>query len=176
MQSHAVALPLAADEFWNPLDEIRSEHKRQVSTCERLVDFANARDFETVISESEALFDFFATTLPLHSEDEEDLFPLLKIRCRSEDGIGVILEQFEREHRVDEFLARHAIIDLRNICEGRIPADAFPVFSDVRTFAQVQLRHIFWENEVVLPLARKRLMPEDLQEMGQKMAARRESR
>ena len=40
-------------------------------------------------------------------------------------------------------------------------------------FRSSERRHLAWENGAILPLARKRLTPEDLRTLGQKMAALR---
>jgi hemerythrin-like domain-containing protein len=45
--------------------------------------------------------------------------------------------------------------------------------NNVREFSETQRRHVTWEDRVLLPLARQRLTPEDLAEIGRSMAARR---
>jgi hemerythrin-like domain-containing protein len=44
---------------------------------------------------------------------------------------------------------------------------------NVREFSENQRQHVTWEERVLLPLARQRLTPEDLEEIGRNMAARR---
>jgi hemerythrin-like domain-containing protein len=38
---------------------------------------------------------------------------------------------------------------------------------------ETQRRHIVWENNIILPLARRRFSVEDMEEIGRDMAARR---
>ncbi len=111
---------------------------------------------------------------PLHAMDEEeDLFRLLKLRCRPDDEFDAILTQLEFEHSTDKVLAHHIVIDLKEIAVATALSSSMRVFADLRSFAECQRRHLACENGVVLPLAGKRLTPADLAEMGRNMAARR---
>ncbi len=65
--------------------------------------------------------------------------------------------------------ARQAIIDLEPGLLERAPF----IFDSFNLFALDHERHLAWENEVVLPLASKRLSSDDLEELGRNMAARR---
>ncbi len=165
---------LIADQFLHPLDFIESEHDRQRMLCDRLVVLANDQDLKPVIEEAEAVLAFITEELPLHHKDEEtDLFPMLRHRCRPEDGIEAILAHLAWEHTLDRFLTYDLRLDLEALVGGKTPDDSMRVFIDMRTFAESQLRHLAWEENVVLPLARKRLVPEDLVEMGRNMATHR---
>lgn len=164
----------AAERFLSPLDLIRSEHDRQLALYDRLDELANDEQLRPVSKEAETLIVFLTEDLPLHGKDEEeDLFRLLKLRCRPVDGFDGILEQLEFEHSLDRVLAHHIVIDLEAIADRRTLENPIRIFMNLRTFVETQRRHLAWENAVVLPLARKRLSPKDLEEMGRNMAARR---
>ncbi len=161
-------------QFLRPLDVIRSEHDRQRLLYDRLAELAKDRQLEPVMEEVETVIAFFTEDLPLHGRDEEeDLFRLLQLRCRPDDGLDAILAQLEFEHSLDKVLAHHIVIDLREIASERAPESPMRIFMELRTFTEAQQRHLAWENEVVLPLAGRWLRPEDLEEMRRNMAARR---
>ena len=165
---------LTADQFRHPLDFIESEHDRQRVLCDRLVVLANDQDLKPVIEEAEAVLAFITKELPLHHKDEEtDLFRMLRHRCRPEDGIDAILAHLAWEHTLDSFLTYDLRLGLKALVGGKILDNPMAVFMDLRTFAESQRRHLDWEETAVVPLARKRLMPEDFSEMGRNMAARR---
>ena len=76
---------------------------------------------------------------------------------------------------MDSFLTYDLRLDLNALVSGKkYVDDDLVVFTDLRTFAESQRRHLTWEENVVLPLARERLTPEDLAEMGRNMVTRRE--
>ena len=162
------------DQFLQPLDIILSEHDRQLLFCDRFVELANERQPESVREKTEMLLAFLTKDLPLHALDEEqNLFPLMKLRCRPDDGFDAVLAQLEFEHSVDKVLAQHIVIDLKEIAGVRTPDQPMRLFGNLHTFEQCQRRHLAWENSVVLPLACKRLRSADLEQMGRSMAARR---
>ena len=59
------------------------------------------------------------------------------------------------------------------IAKGAKLANPVRMLFNARAFAEAQRRHIAWENNVLLPLARKRLTEADLKELGRNMAAMR---
>ncbi|MFQ6018296.1 MAG: hemerythrin domain-containing protein [Kiloniellaceae bacterium] len=158
----------------DPLELIQSEHRHHLELCDRVIALADQQRLEAVAEGAEMLLGHFIEGLPRHAEDEEnDLLPKLKARCRPEDGIDGILSEIEREHAVDTFLAHHVVLDLKVLASGGKLDQPMRLFNNLRAFAEAQRRHLAWENAVVLPLARRRLGPADLEEMGHNMAARR---
>ncbi len=164
----------AAKQFLSPLDFIWSEHGRQLMLYDWLGELVNDEQLGPISKEAEKLIAFLTEDLLLHDKDEEeDLFRLLTLRCRPEDGFDGILKELEFEHSLDRVLALHIVIDLEVIADRRTLESPMRMFVNVRTFVEAQRRHLAWENGVVLPLAQKRLEPGDLEEMGRNMAARR---
>lgn len=161
------------DQFLRPLDVIRSEHDRQLLVCDRVEKLAHDRRLESVLEEAEMLMAYFTKDLPLHCKDEEeDLFRILRLRCGPEDRIDGILAELDRDHATEMFLAHSIVVDLKAVV-GRALDNPWSLFDDLRVFAEGQRRHVAWENRAVLPLALKRLRPEDLEEMGRNMMVRR---
>lgn len=166
--------PALPEAFRRPLDVIRLEHERQARLCDRLEALAAESRSAPEAGCVEALLAYLSEDLAWHTEDEErDLFPMLRARCTPEDGIEEILDQLSREHDLDRDLAGFLIGDLE-ACAGRLtPLPPLRFFINARAFAETQRRHLGWENGLVLPLARKRLRPDDLDALGRNMAARR---
>lgn len=166
-------LPVAED-FLQPLDLIHAEHERQRLICDGLQRLADEQSLGLGSAEAASILTFLTEELPLHIADEEkDLFPMLKRRCEPGDYIDDILARLHAEHDLDEDLANFIVSDVAVIAKGMHLPHPLHMFLNVRAFAEVQRRHIAWENEAVLPLARRRLTEADLVELGRNMAARR---
>jgi hemerythrin-like domain-containing protein len=160
--------------FLDPLEIIRNDHFRQLRMCNVIDAFTQRLEVEPVKELAGALLEFLRADLPRHSQDEEqDLFPALKRRCLPEDGIDEVLRQLVREHDLDRDLIDFIVDDLEALADGVRLNNPVRLLMNVREFSEMQRRHLTWEDRVVLPLARQRLAPEDLTEIGRNMAARR---
>jgi hemerythrin-like domain-containing protein len=153
---------------------MRLEHKRQRQACDRLEALAEELSTTQAFNEAAAILTILTEELPRHAEDEEaDLFPLLERRCLPDDNIADIVAQLRSEHDLDQELSNFIVADLEVIAKGGKLANPVRMLFNARAFAEAQRRHIGWENNVLLPLARKRLTEADLKELGRNMAARR---
>ncbi len=160
--------------FLDPLKFIRDDHFRQLRMCNLLDSFTYHLEVEPIQELASALLQFIQRDLPLHTADEEtDLFPALRRRCRPEDGLEEVLRQLSREHELDKDLADFVIADLEGLAQGLRRSNPTRLLMNVREFAEFQKRHLGWEDRVVLPLARQRLTQDDLAAMGRAMAERR---
>src|SRR5690606_38485682 len=106
-------------------------------------------------------------------DEEGELFPLIRLRCRAEDGFDALLAMLQDEHQKDDALAEGLCTGLRHLAAGQRLTDAVAFRQHVAAFTEALRRHLSWENEVLLPLARKRLTAADKQLIGRSMAARR---
>lgn len=160
--------------FRDPLAFIREDHSRQLRLCDLLDALTEKLEVEPVKPLASALLEYLGDDLPLHSEDEElDLLPALKRRCRPEDGLDGILKQLEREHELNDDLVSFMIHDLEALAGGRSLTNHLRLMMNVKEFSETQRQHITWEDRVLLPLVRQRLTPEDLAEIGRSVAKRR---
>jgi hemerythrin-like domain-containing protein len=160
----------------DPLDLIEAEHARLMTMAEHVLELAEKRDIEAVAADADMLLDYLTGELPRHARNEDDdLAFLLRARCAPKDHVEPVLSELSQEHAVDAFLGRHAALDLRVLATGRDLDSPARLFDTLRKLAEDQRRHLLWENEVVLPLARRRLLPEDLEKLSQGMATRRRS-
>jgi hypothetical protein len=169
--------PLAGAALSDPIEYLKFEHFRQLVLCEllgRIVDDPYGADTGRRIPWVRR---YLMNELALHAADEEqDLLPLLDLRCDDADALTTISEALERDHLSDERLKADVIGDLTALATGR-PLDR-PLEFIVRAlaFEEHLRRHLMWENLTLMPLARRRLTTDDLATLGRNMARRHEGR
>jgi len=155
-----------------PLDFIQQDHYREREIC-GVLDRAAAL-LPCSKPELEDALAFVACELPLHlSDEEEDLFPLMRRRCTREDDIDRVIARLREDHG-------HAVTDAVRIAGllrlllavGRLALPGEGV--ELARFARHARRHLIVENAIILPLARARLTLSDLRSLALRMAARRD--
>jgi hemerythrin-like domain-containing protein len=165
---------LDPEAFRDPLAFLRADYGRQLRLCNLLDAFTEKLEAEPVKPLASALLAYLKEDLPFDSEDKEtDLLPALERRCEADDGLEEIRRQLAREHELNNDLAAFMVDDLEALADGRSLTNPVRLVNNVREFSETQRRHVTWEDRVLLPLARQRLTPEDLAEIGRSMAARR---
>jgi hemerythrin-like domain-containing protein len=155
-----------------PLDYLEAEHYRQRAALTHLrrVRAENSPDRRARLAR--LVLDFVTKDIAAHVADEEaDLFPILRQRCLSGDGVERVLQLVSAEHARDFDLMRPVTAGLERCVRREPPGEGFGAAVDA--FVDSQRRHLAWENAFVLPLARKRLTPRDRKRLGAAMAARR---
>lgn len=149
------------------------DHLHAVHLCEREVCTILERIAErgmTTTAESKAATSFLAGELRLHLEDEEqDLFPLLRLRCKEEDDINRLLGRLQDDHRHANFDTPGVLKILRSAASEMTPAAC----GELRRFADHARRHLILENAVLIPFARLRLTEADLDMLRASMRQRR---
>ena len=171
---HDIAPSVGPDLFHDPLGLIYSEHYRCRVICNTLDAIADKWPSAPTTEEIESLLLFLETDLPAHVADEEDaLFPILKKRCQPSDNCDSVVNLLLDEHRSDMALVGTVVRGLKDVSEGRTPANPDAFLASVRAMTESQRRHLAWENSVLLPLAKKRLKAVDLVDLGRSMAERR---
>lgn len=172
-ESHGAIEPIPLDLMREPLVWFFAEHYRHRNLCEQLLDLAQAVVFDAAPLEESRRF--LEIDLPLHIIDEEDdLFPLLRRRCQTDDQIETVLGILSGDH-ANDLRDASALMTLlsKAIADQRGLAAYAQAASVVQDFCKSQKRHIAVENAVVLPIARLRLGEEDLHDLGRRLAARR---
>jgi hemerythrin-like domain-containing protein len=162
--------PVAPD---NAIEFLLAEHLNHRRMCAALEDLAAAPDYDPALIA--AMLDFIRFDLTLHViDEEEDVFPLLRARCHPDDEIDDVLTRLSREHAEDKTLAGRAR-DVLNACLiARLPPSAMGGGAEALTaFAVHERRHLALENAIIIPLARRRLSPDDIQALGARFKARR---
>lgn len=172
--SEAIASERRTSFARNPLDVIANAHATQVQMCdamERIADGLPEDVDRRLCAQVAACLQF---DLPLHHHDEEmALFPLLRQRALPEDGLDQILERLAHEHSSDNDFASEIAEALETLSQGGRPANPEMLGYMLRGFFERYRRHVHWENALVMPLARLRLTPEDLEVLQASMSESR---
>lgn len=116
---------------------------------------------------------FLEAGLAAHLHDEtDDLFPLLRRRCPPEDDIARALDRIG----TDLDAVRHCLPKVREILAACLDAGRGPTGPEAHClacFTRHTRRHVIAVKAILLPLARARLTPRDLQSLSLRMQARR---
>ena len=154
--------PIDPRESVDPLERIRAEHFRQRSLCNLLIRLADDPFRRGGRQIARVARDYLAGPLVFHVTDEiDDLLPLLDARCGASDEIDRVHSILIENHLADIALADEVINEIDDPTgqgEGRRDRGFGRA---LRGFAQIHLRHLAWENSVMIPLARKRLTEDD---------------
>ncbi len=166
----SAALPssiLNDTERWNaltPLSRLDDVHARQLRVCDILERIADALPRPPSRLVCLRLLDILTVDMPLHHADEEaGLFPLLRQRTAPGDGIDAVLDRLSIEHAEDEALLPEVLETLQALADDVGPEREPDIAGYVlRGYFESQRRHIAWEEDVVMPLARTRLRVADI--------------
>lgn len=162
-----------APTFDLPLDMLRACHTRIMllcSTLNKLLHHLPAHGCDSQARQAaRAVLLYFDTSGHYHHQDEEmDLFPLL-LATPSDDAHEVVMRLLGEHHEMDAAWLRLRA-RLHDIAEGH---SATLEESVVANFSKAYERHIAFENSQLLPIAARLLSPQQLHELGKRMAARR---
>jgi len=151
----------------DPLDIILKEHDAHQVLCNLLEEIADSLPDDVDLTKARCAVDVLKNELPQHHRiEEEALFPTLMKYAVEEDNVGEIVARLNEEHIVDEGFAEELIEILEDLAQGQKIEDANMFGYMLRGFFENYRRHIMWENNVVLPLARRRLPAEGLRELA----------
>ena len=155
----------------NPLDFIAEDHLRERQICAEMDQLAQARPNDPDLLAD--ILNFLTEELPMHLADEEqDLFPMMVRRCDPEDEIERVISRLQGDHLHAKADTDALIQDLRTAHDAQSPISEGAA-RRMSAFAGKARRHLILENAIVLPIARKRLKPSDLDRMRANMMARR---
>lgn len=158
--------------YREPLEAIYADHFRALMVC-RMLDGLGTAEQPKLIERAPEIRNYLERDLPMHMADEEqDLFPLLRRRCRPEDEVDNLLALLSEEHARNADLAATVSVNLAALCSDEGQGRQGKLIVDVTLFKELQRRHLAWENSVLLPLARARLTAQDVEQLGRHMATR----
>jgi len=153
----------------NPLEFIFAEHYRQRAAAAILTMIADGEFDERGVK---LLINFLETDFDIHIGDEElALFPMLKQHCLPEDKVERVIERLQDEHREDEASNEIIISILKSMTGANNLSDNEK--RRLRVFAEHIRQHLALENGVLLPIARVRLGPAELNVLVQLLKDRR---
>jgi len=166
--------PIPEALFREPLEFIYADHYRQRCICTALNYMIGNPGAPDVADWAGAILAYLERELPLHIADEEEtLFPLLRRRSKPGDQIHSILGLLAEEHARDEALAAALRAGLRRVAAGTASPSWDAFWHAATAYSEVLLRHLSWENTLVLPFARQCLSAADVVVLGRAFAARR---
>jgi hypothetical protein len=166
--------PIDPKLFLEPVDFLLADHYRQRSLCRLLDGIATEPPGLATQVPALVVHTYLCRDLPWHIADEEiQLFPRLRERAHPGDGTDEMLALLEREHGGDQAQAKDLLESLDRLAQGLAPIDGAAFAARARAFAEIQRRHLAWENAMVVPLARRLLSVPDKVEIGRHMARRR---
>jgi len=162
--------------FDQPLEMLEACHERiqaQLATLERLGPHleTNGCDAEAK-STAHAVLRYFDGAGAFHHEDEEqDLFPVLRVKAAAlgRQDVLAAIEELAQEHETVDAQWQRMRERLQAVAAGepRLAAE------DVARFAWLYRRHMDREATAVLPFARHALDAAERATLGKRMAARR---
>ena len=168
-------------DFHNPLELLNECHRRieRFLTCLiKISDEGHGGELtDSLRQQPETALRYFREAAPKHTFDEdESLFPRLKRRkdCGGE-AIFTLLDRLHVDHaEADKQHRRVDELGTKWLAEGSLlPDDAEQLLELLRTLHTTYERHIAVEETQVFPLAGRVLSPNELETIGQEMAARR---
>ena len=161
----------------SPLDLIEHDHAKHGYLCDDLEQIADSLpdDVDKKLCQQVAMTLRF--DLPLHHLDEENgLFPLLHAHSEEKPSINPILNRLSEEHAADESFAEELIEELDHLALTGKAKNAETLGYMLRGFFESYRRHIHWETDVLLPMARQMLSEADLTELANRMEENRSGR
>lgn len=171
MNSKDRLTPMAGTMLAAPLRFIHEVHLREREICASIDMIAQGSAVSgRVIKE---VITFLETDLPLHlSDEEEDLFPLMRRRCDPEDEIEKVIARLRKDHLHADEDTQKIVSLLEELLET--PRDlAIDEKEALSAFASHSRRHLILENAIILPFARLRLTELDLETLYVHMCKRR---
>jgi hemerythrin-like domain-containing protein len=158
----------------NPLDMIAHAHAVQVQMCDAMERIADGLPDDVDRRLCAQVASCLQFDLPLHHHDEETgLFPILRLRALTEDGLDQILDRLAAEHSSDTDFASEIAESLELLGQGRRSTNPDMLGYMLRGFFERYRRHVHWENTLVMPLARNRLNAADLEALAARMESNR---
>ena len=157
----------------DPIEYLRFEHYRQRVLCDYLARIADDPTDPDHADRVAWVLTYLETDLVLHVADEEiDLLPLLNRRCNGTDAVADIGGALAHEHVSDEMLRTAVIAGLVALAAGRPLERPLEFIVKAQMLEERLRRHLVWENQTLMPLARRRLTGDDLARLGRRMARR----
>ena len=154
----------------NPLDMIAHAHALQVQMCDAMERIADGLPDEVDRRLCTQVASCLKFDLPLHHRQEETaLFPLLRERALPQDGLMDIIDRLASEHCADTDFALEIAEVLEHLGQGGRAANPDMLGYMLRGFFERYRRHVYWENMLIMPIARLRLTQEDLGVLASRM-------
>lgn len=149
----------------SPLALLRREHGFQLELCQALEQIADCLpdSFDRRLARCAATVLECGLVHYVRFEDEK-LFPI--VRARGGEDVQDALRQLESEHVRDQAFALEIAEELDELCRPVPCRNPDMLGYMLRGFFEGRRRHIAWENAVIIPVARRVLRPDDVEDLA----------
>jgi hemerythrin-like domain-containing protein len=149
------------------------DHQHYLELCDRMEEIADTLPDKVSVSTCTRVIQDLSRRVAWHHHFEEvHLFPVLRARARADDRLIASLNRLESEHRSDEGYADEIVDLLSALANGTSHEAPNTAGYMLRGLFQSLRRHIAFENEYVLPLARRMLSAADLARLERVLTSR----
>jgi hemerythrin-like domain-containing protein len=156
----------------DPLGSLQQELNQLLGVCDELEHVADELPDNRSPSRIAAVCRSLRDLLRKHHRHAESLlFPLLSRRALPEDRVEELARELRRDNSRDEGYALEVLELLDAMAVGGQPANKDTAGYLLRGFFEGLRRHLRCEHALLFPLARKRLTPDDLQQLREAIAA-----
>ena len=155
-----------------PLEYLFADHFRQRVALTMLQHFAEEASASR--ADADSIATFLTHDLVLHyADEEEDLFPFVRLRALPEDELGALLTHLGEDHHRNK-----AMVEVITSALMQHPAEkavhlSANICSLIQAYVVSENQHLTVENGVLLAIARIRLTPKDRKTISQGMKIRR---
>jgi len=148
----------------NAIDWLENEHRLQQELCDVLEEIADTLPGPIEPAQVEFATTVLRTSIGRHIAILTHLlFPVLRERALANDEIKTFIGQITADNAADEVLAYDTADQLEAAADKRQAGKPDMLAYMLRGMFEGRRRHIAWEMSVLIPLARERLRPEDLE-------------
>lgn len=149
-------------DWTDPLAVILMDHRGQLDLCDLLEEIADSLPSKVNAASCHlAIRGLHDRVRNHHCFEEEKFFPLLRTRAAGEERILESLDRLSAEHRIDEGYVEEVLELLTAVIGGSFSGPPDLAGYMLRGLFESLRRHIAFENEVLLPQARRLLTAAD---------------
>ncbi len=156
-----------------PIEYLEAENYRVRAVLSLLERLGSEARSDIRAATAQLVVDFIRSDIALHVADEEEgLFPLLRTRCETSDGLDRILERVADEPARSSVTRATVARKLEAARRDRAIDNGLRIA--IEKFIESQRRLLALEDTSVLPLARQRLTDADKRWLSRHMSERRQ--
>ena len=155
-----------------PLEYMFADHFRQRVVLTMLQHFAEEASASR--ADADTIATFLTNDLVLHHADEEEgLFPFIRLRALPEDELGTLFAHLGEDHHRSKAMVEDITDALMQHPAEKAVHLSTSICRLIRAYVVSENRHLAVENGVLLAIARIRLTPKDQKAISRGMKVRR---
>lgn len=155
-----------------PLEYMIADHFRQRVVLTMLQHFA--KEASASRADADTIATFLTNDLVLHHADEEEgLFPFIRLRALPEDELGTLFAHLGEDHHRSKAMVEDITGALMRHPAEKAVHLSTTICGLIQSYVVSENRHVAVENGVLLAIARIRLTLKDLKAISRGMKVRR---